>query len=702
MIELGPLEERLALFAEGIAGRYFHIRPVGEFAGRRVTLDEDDTALTADTLYLPERLPVASPGAYRVLALQQLCRREFGSYRFTLASAVERLPELIPPDNRDDVSRLLGTRASDFERFYQRFPHPGLMSRLFQLCERLRVDVLMVQRYPGIRRHLNDWYRHLLAEQPPEPMVDLLTVLRGLDCFGHGAEREALLEDDYTGALAPALVLLEALRADPGDVYDAAATAARLYELLAPLAPRDRIDLLLPLPEEDSDPSHWAQREARLDDWREQLAALDATLSVDEFADDEAEAGEADKLANGDLRPPDMDLRQAQQERDTLARRIDMERSAIRDAVGPSRPDARSFRYDEWDYLNRRYLPRWCRLFEQRLEPDHTADLGALEATIRAHRPGVQKRLEHIKPLGYQRVYRLADGDELDFNAVIQARQDIRAGHSPDERVYSRRERVHRDVCAVFLVDLSASTDDPVDPPPPSPSDPEDDFLWGRGPWERPAAPVGALSGRDPTDGDRGRRPLPQQEEEREAHPAPAEAAEPRRIIDVQRDAMLAMSAALEQLGDSYGIYGFSGYGRDCIEVFVAKEPEERFSRATLAAIAAMRPKRSTRMGPAIRHAVQKLIASGNAMKVLLIISDGFPQDCDYGPERGEHEYGVQDTARALQEAHDKGVETFCVTVDRSGHDYLKRMCPDSRYLVIEEVEDLPEQLSKVYETLTA
>jgi nitric oxide reductase activation protein len=115
-----------------------------------------------------------------------------------------------------------------------------------------------------------------------------------------------------------------------------------------------------------------------------------------------------------------------------------------------------------------------------------------------------------------------------------------------------------------------------------------------------------------------------------------------------------------------------------------------------------MKPKRSTRMGPAIRHAVRKLIDSGSALKVLIILSDGFPQDSDYGPERGNHEYGVQDTARALQEAHEKGVETFCITVDRSGHDYLRRMCPDARYLVIEEIEDLPDALTKVYQTLTA
>jgi nitric oxide reductase activation protein len=164
---------------------------------------------------------------------------------------------------------------------------------------------------------------------------------------------------------------------------------------------------------------------------------------------------------------------------------------------------------------------------------------------------------------------------------------------------------------------------------------------------------------------------------------------------------MVVMAAALEALGDSYGIYGFSGYSKDNVELFIAKEPDDAFSQNTLKSIAAMVPKGSTRMGPAIRHASTKLMSTGSAMKVLMVISDGFPQDCDYGPVRGNHDYGVEDTARALQESQQKGIETFCMTVDKSGHDYLKRMCPDERYMIIEEMEDLPNQLTKVYTALT-
>jgi nitric oxide reductase NorD protein len=670
VIGLGPLEERLALFAEGIAGRYFHIKTSTEFAGRRVTLAADQSALTSDTLYLPEELDAPDASGYRVLALQQLAHREFGTFDFDMQVAVQRLPL---HDVRE-VPVLFG-RASEFERFFHQFEHPALVSRLFHLSERVRVDALMVRAYPGIRAHLRRLQAHRLQLDPPEAVAGFATAVRALERLGQGADPVDIGMLDPEGLIGPAVTALIGLAQRPGDVYTAAATAVSMYRALAGLVQQTDTGPMLLLEEELDQPANWVQREARLEDWRDELAALDSSLSVEMLEGDAADVIDAERLGDGELRPDDIELRKRQNDRDTLARRIDMERSAIRDALGTDQPLARSYRYDEWNYLERRYLPRWCRLFEQRLEPDHDQDLAGLQAVIRAHSAAVQKRLEQIKPLGYQRVSRLADGDELDFNAVTQARQDARAGITPDERVYSRRERVHRDVCAAFLVDLSASTDDSIEPPPAA--DAEQDLPNLRDPDFDPRYdPLPVTHGTAPD------RP-------------------PRRIIDVQRDAMLVMSAALEQLGDSYGVYGFSGYGRDCVEFFVAKEPGEAFSRNVLAAIAGMKPKRSTRMGPAIRHAVRKLIDSGNAMKVLLIISDGFPQDCDYGPDRGEHEYGVQDTARALQEAQNKGVETFCVTVDRSGHDYLRRMCPDARYLIIDEIEDLPEQLTKVYETLT-
>jgi len=55
----------------------------------------------------------------------------------------------------------------------------------------------------------------------------------------------------------------------------------------------------------------------------------------------------------------------------------------------------------------------------------------------------------------------------------------------------------------------------------------------------------------------------------------------------------------------------------------------------------------------------------------------------------------------ALEEANHKNIHTFCITVDRAGHDYLRKICPPSRYLVIEETMALPRELPKIYRRLT-
>jgi nitric oxide reductase NorD protein len=165
---------------------------------------------------------------------------------------------------------------------------------------------------------------------------------------------------------------------------------------------------------------------------------------------------------------------------------------------------------------------------------------------------------------------------------------------------------------------------------------------------------------------------------------------------------MALMTSALNALGDNYAIYGFSGDGRDNVEFNVAKDFHDRFSARTSGALAAIQPRRSTRMGPAIRHAATKLSRESASMKILIIVSDGYPEDRDYGPDRNDREYGIQDTARALEEARHAGVVDFCVTIDPAGNDYLRRMCSESRYLVIDDVTALPQELSKLYHALTA
>lgn len=351
----------------------------------------------------------------------------------------------------------------------------------------------------------------------------------------------------------------------------------------------------------------------------------------------------------------------------------------------PPGPDgARVHFVDEWDHRRRRYLPAWCRVIETRLQG---GELDRVRQARRHHADllrRVWRQFAALRPQSMQVQRGCADGDEIDLDAALEARLDRHRGAPAAERLHRRRQRGRREVATVFLVDMSASTDFEV----PAPRASCADGTAGAS----AVAPVerAAEADDDPVYlyGPAPRGPLP-------------EVLTPkRRVIDVEHDALVLMCDALAALGDRHAVYGFTGQGRHRVELHVAKEFDEPFDARRAAALAALQPRGATRMGAAIRRALAKLARQPERQKLLLVISDGYPQDQDYGPDRLDDDWGLHDTAQALAEARHAGVETFCVTVDPAGHDYLRRMCPDGRYRVIDEVAQLPAALGAIYRTL--
>jgi nitric oxide reductase activation protein len=335
------------------------------------------------------------------------------------------------------------------------------------------------------------------------------------------------------------------------------------------------------------------------------------------------------------------------------------------------------FFYDEWDYLINDYRPRWCQLREILLEGDSSELVHQIRKEHSALITAVRRHFQRIRPEMLRRVKRLRDGEEIDLNDAIEAVIDRKAGLTPSDRIYQNRERKTRDVATAFLLDLSASTDEWLVKPP-------------NGKHEQPmSASRGSLYdifGRGPSD---------------RKHPQFRPSEDSKRVIDLEREALVIMAEALEDLGDEYAIYGFSGYGRDNVEFFPIKDFSEAYSEQARCRIGAIKPCKSTRMGPAIRHTLDKLERRDSRLKVLILLSDGYPQDFDYGPDRTSRDYGLHDTAVALQEAKRRSVHTFCVTVDQAGNDYLREMCGGENYLVVKRPGALPRILPQVYRGLT-
>ena len=733
-VELDDIGRILEIYVEAMLARPAEVRPLGDLStgdrsrGGHVDLEGAAAAGRPTTdgaaFYLPERIArfpdrYGNFMVYRMAVLHQLGGVLFGTYR--------RGP----------------TRFADF---FAGFEEPGLARALFARLEGARIDAALARTFRGVRRDLLRLIDDALESSPAPPSRPrrrhrrreaalfelagallmaqraLLTAPASGAGLRHGGdlpvEAASLLQpgatvEDTRGAVRSLYPALAALRSS-GYLADPGATAGDVHSD-QPAADSDEDpvpqSLDVPAPAHHGDPApervelrgEWAELAAEVE-LRDDVAPgpvasgmLDQ-LQVDELGVLSLQEGDLSGTAglpltdldvtgaieadagDADAEPIELDPEELAARLEELSKRLEREL----EAAGLNRDREQVHYYDEWDHELAGYRRRWCHLREKTIEPPSTD--GGGDTAVSGHRfvdetrhhhadllRRVRRQFELLKPEEFRRMRRLIEGEELDLDRVVETHVDRRAGRPPDGAVYMSRRRQHRDVAAAFLLDMSASTDAeaPVDvPEPPSGKTPAPEYVGVFDDFDWPDNP----------------QPLP-----------PG-----RRVIDIEKESLVLMADALETLGDDYAIYGFSGFGRKEVDFFVAKEFDDDLNREAEDRIAAMEPKRSTRMGPAIRHAAVKLAEREARVKVLLILSDGYPQDFDYGSDRASRVYGIRDTMVALRETERQGISTFCITVDPAGHDYLREMCPERRYLVIDEIAALPSQLPKVYRGLTA
>jgi nitric oxide reductase NorD protein len=169
------------------------------------------------------------------------------------------------------------------------------------------------------------------------------------------------------------------------------------------------------------------------------------------------------------------------------------------------------------------------------------------------------------------------------------------------------------------------------------------------------------------------------------------------RVIDVIRDSLLLFSEALAATGDSFALYGFSSLKRSHVRFHHIKGFEEKYSGQVRGRITAIKPGYYTRMGAAIRQASSLLVQQKKRQRLLLILTDGKPNDLD----QYEGRYGIEDTRVALLEAKKLGLRPFCVTIDTEASDYLPHLFGAGGYVVIRNPEDLPKELPLLYAQMT-
>ncbi len=245
----------------------------------------------------------------------------------------------------------------------------------------------------------------------------------------------------------------------------------------------------------------------------------------------------------------------------------------------------------------------------------------------------VRRQFEPLRPRRVLRP-RQIDGAELDLDALITAQADLAVtGHGSD-RVWQSARQIDRDLAVAFLIDTSRSTE----------------------------AAVGETS-----------------------------------VIDVARETLAALASGIDAAGDQLGIWGFSSLRRDRVFLTRCKGFEDKMSPAITANICALRPGHYTRLGTAIRHTSAMLADQTAARKLLIVLTDGKPNDLDH--YEGQH--GVEDSRMAVREARRAGQSLHGVIIDEDGQDWFPRIFGRGGFSLLSNPARLPRALPDIYRTLT-
>ncbi len=259
-----------------------------------------------------------------------------------------------------------------------------------------------------------------------------------------------------------------------------------------------------------------------------------------------------------------------------------------------------------------------------------------LPSYLRARARLLRRQFEALKP---QRIWQSAqnDGSELDTEAIVRRESDRRLGTATAEAgLYRDCRHRERSLSCLVLADLSLSTDAHVD--------------------------------------------------------------NDKRVIDVIRDGLHLFAEALAGTGDRYALYGFSSRHRSHVRFHTLKEFDDPHGADVRRRINAISPGYYTRMGAAIRYATRLLGRESSTRKLLLILTDGKPNDLD----RYEGRYGIEDTRAAVRETGRLGIDSFCMTIDRKAGHYLPYIFGSHAYVLVRNASELPLRLPALYARLAS
>jgi nitric oxide reductase NorD protein len=113
--------------------------------------------------------------------------------------------------------------------------------------------------------------------------------------------------------------------------------------------------------------------------------------------------------------------------------------------------------YHEWDYRRQHYRKRWCALREIDIPPGDEHFVGQTRRKYATLIAQLRKSFEALR--GEEKLLKKQkNGDNIDFDAMVEAYADMQHGMELSERVLTKLHKHERNIAVMFMVDMSGST----------------------------------------------------------------------------------------------------------------------------------------------------------------------------------------------------------------------------------------------------
>lgn len=169
-------------------------------------------------------------------------------------------------------------------------------------------------------------------------------------------------------------------------------------------------------------------------------------------------------------------------------------------------------------------------------------------------------------------------------------------------------------------------------------------------------------------------------------------------VIHLEQEAMVLFAEGLRTLDYPHAFYGFGNTHPSECQLWRIKGFDEAYGEAVFKRLGNLRPNGATRLGAFIRHAGWLLSARPQGRRILLLVSDGKPED------RGEYrgKYGVRDAAMAIAEVARQGVHVHCISLDAAddADRYLTEIFGKGKFLKLDHPDSLPARLPELFRGL--